>query len=95
MRFFNISKIYENNRSSRPKVFLVKGALKIRSKFTQKIRRRTPMPKCDFNKVALQYKSKEVIRDRNVLFFFHVMKIASQMTDDRRKKVRSHVSVTF
>ena len=36
-------------RSSRPEVLLRKGVLKICSKFL----RRTPMPKCDFNKVAL------------------------------------------
>ena len=36
-------------RSSRPEVFLRKGVLEIHSKFT----RGTPMPKCDFNQVAL------------------------------------------
>ena len=38
-----------NSRSSQPEVFSRKGVLKICSKC-----RRTPMPKCDFNKVALQ-----------------------------------------
>ena len=36
-----------SNRSSPPKVFVGKGALKIFSKLTGK-----PMPKCDFNKVV-------------------------------------------
>ena len=44
------------------------------------------MPTCDFNKVALQYKSVLVIRDNNVLFFSHVINNGSQMTDDRKKK---------
>ena len=45
------------------------------------------MPKCDFNKVALEYKSKYVIRDRNVLFLFLVINNGSQMTDDPKKKI--------
>ena len=40
-------------RSSRPQVFLRKVVLKN----TQQIYRRTPIPKCDFNKVALQLKN--------------------------------------
>ena len=37
--------------SSHPKVSIGKGALKVR----QKIYRRTPMPKCDFNKVPSNF----------------------------------------
>ena len=40
--------IHKQFRSNHPKVFLEKHVLKICSKFTG----RTPMPKCDFNKVA-------------------------------------------
>ena len=48
-----IVKIFSNQvifRSSPPEVFLKKGVLKICIKFYW----RTPMSKCDFNKVALQ-----------------------------------------
>ena len=42
--------IYAYFRSSLPEVFLVKRVLKNK----QTIYKRTPMPKCDFNKVAKQ-----------------------------------------
>ena len=44
-----------SNGNSTPEVFLGKDILKICSKFTGELPcRRTPMPQCDFNKVALE-----------------------------------------
>ena len=47
---FKLSSHPRWDRSSPPDVFLGKGNLKIFSKFC-----RTPIPKCDFDKVALQF----------------------------------------
>ena len=55
-------------RSSPPEVFLGKGVLKICSKFTGEIYRRTPMPKCDLNfiEIALRHECSPV----NLLHIF-------------------------
>ena len=47
-----MEEIFEVYRSSTSEVFLGKGVLK--SENMQQIYKRTPMPKCNFNKVALQ-----------------------------------------
>ena len=42
-------------RSNRPKFYIGKGPRKMGSEKMQQSYRRTPMPKCDFNKVALSH----------------------------------------
>ena len=70
-------------------MFLVRRGQKYEN--THQMYWRPSLPKCDFNKVALQYKSKKVIRDRNVFFFYVIKKNDS----NRKKKVRSHTLVTL
>ena len=55
-----------NFRSSHPEVFLEKFVLKI----CNKIYRRTPMPKCNFNKITLQIALRHGCSPANVLHIF-------------------------
>ena len=79
-RFFENITTY---RSSRPEVFLRKGFLKISGKFTgahpcqsvipKKLElQETTLPKCDFSKVAMQYRYKNTIQYRHVTKITHM-----------------------
>ena len=97
-RFFDVFRGYRktlecmkwvNNRSSPSELFLGKGVLKIN---LQQIHWRTPMPKCDFNKVAKQlywnhtlacvFSCKFAAYFKNTFSKEHLLGAASIISDD-------------